>query len=541
MNKVLRLVVILAIILPSFVQAAPKTYNLSGKIVGGGGYQVVMLFPNGSSKLAAANSAGVFSFKKLKLSQLKNSSLHLVNGGRYTGPVVLGKKGSKVSISFQGKAINSASFQLGNLQLLSGYAKVKKKLAKILYTTPRVAAVDGRPVGAGEQGVVEVSSTSQLGVRSVTAYAAGGDADLDGIPNSFDADDDGDTILDTVDSDAVGEDVPYTGLFADFRRALNANVRDGLSDSEIDGAIGGENIFSLTLFISLPSGSSIDGGHVLCSDSLSYCRRNTPLAYYGGISESSSEFRDHLWSELLNSNGYPRMEFISLNGSPVIAASIQPRVGRSEFRPGDVYTTVLTNGSRESSRRTFVLAPYFVSVPAIKEYDAGFGTVQVDYDSVTPDTGSIPGTSSGDPIVLDSNGLLTLTFWAPQRAAVRSDEDNFVDQGNLNYGLVIEDTQATCAGYYSAVSSELELVDSPLGTGDSPFANQGAKLSPYRHTVGDRPVNASNTISFTVNLKDCLARAGGSPGVHRLNLRGAGESVTGGEHAAVENFYAQIP
>ncbi len=525
------------------VFAATKKYGVTGRISDASGYSIMLVQENGDTHVGSLKSSGAFSIKSLSLTQLKNASLHLIDGdGRYAGPVVLATKGSQASITFSGKTPRSSTLQLGKISLNSGYATLKKnQLDKTQYSRPRVGAVDGKPIGAGEMGLVQSTTTSGLRIQDDTESNPGADEDLDGIPNAFDADDDGDLIIDATDPDSVGQDVPYTGLFFDFRRTLNANVRAGLNDTVIDSAISGENAFSLTFFISLPPNQSdIDGGHVVCDDSLTYCRPNTPLGYYGGISESTSEFRDHPWSELLTSSGYPRMERISVSGSPAIVASIQPRVGPDEFRPGDVYQVRLTEGESVRSTRSFALAPYFVSIPALKEYNAGSGSVSVDYSSLTADSGSIPGLP-GNPIVLGSDGLLTLTFWRPQRLAIGSSESGYYDWGHLNYGVVIEQAQATCAGYYSSLSSELTEDSSALGEGNSPLAQNGADLTPLRDSPNDRAADASHTLSFTVNLKDCLSRAGQSPGVYSIDLQAAGESVTGGRSAATQVITVQIP
>jgi hypothetical protein len=206
-----------------------------------------------------------------------------------------------------------------------------------------------------------------------------------------------------------------------------------------------------------------------------------------------------------------------------------------------VYRVVLTSGTSESSSRTLALTPYFVSIPAIQNYNSGSGSTAVDYSGVTADSGSIPGVSPGDPIVLSGVGELSVTFWRPQRAAIRSDETGFYDWGNLHYGAIIEDAQATCAGFYSNVSSDLEVDPTPLGEGDSPFANAGANMYPYTDTQGDRAVDVANSLSFTVNLKDCLARANRSAGTYRVNVTAAGEELKGGNNAATQGFYVQIP
>lgn len=530
--------------MPSTLLAAPVKYTLSGKVIGGGGYSVVLLSKNGTTKGATLGNGGTFAFKKLSLSQIKGASLQLVNpDGQYAGPIVLSKKGTKVSTTLSGPPTSGASYSLGPINLKSGYAELRKAPKTGVAAKAKVPAVSGKPIGAGELGLVEATVANSNGIgATVVNTDPGADSDLDGIPTVFDADDDGDLILDGSDPDSRGLDVPYTALFFDFRRTLNAHVRSGLTEDTIDEAVSSENAFSLTFFYSLPSDSAIDGGHVVCDDSLVYCRKDTPLAYYGGISESNEEFRDHPWSELLNDDGFPRMERVTVGGSfNAIVASIQPRVGSAQFRPGDVYQVRLTSGERVISTRSLALSPYFVSIPAIKTYDAGFGPVNVDYASVSPDSGSIPGTSPGDPIVLDTNGLLTVTFWRPQRAAIRSDESGFYDWGNLNYGLILGDLQATCGGLYSAVSSELTADSTPLGDGDSPLASSGANLYPYTDTLGDRAADAANTITFTVNLKDCLSRAGGTPGTHLVNLTSAGEELTGGRTAASQNLYVQIP
>lgn len=531
--------------------AAPSSYTLSGSIPGANGYAILLVLKNGTTRSVSLKQSGAFSFKNLKLAQLKGASLQLIDSnGRYAGPIVLATKGSSASITFSGKSQSSSSLNLGRITLRSGYASVKKNQVKSsVYNVPRIPAAGGKPSGAGELGLVASSVPGSAAAGTALSSGAipladeenpGADPDNDGIPSAFDADDDGDLILDASDSDSAGTDTPYTGLNFDFRRTLNSHVRAGLSDEVIDAVIGGENVFALTFFLSLPPGSTTDGGYVECDDSLTYCRRNNPLGFYGGISESTDEFRNKPWSELLNSQGYPRMEKVLLSGFSAIVASIQPRVGRSVFRPGDVYRLNLTSGSRVVSTRSLALAPYFVSVPAMKEYDAGFGTVPVDYASVDESSGSIPGLH-GNPIVLSGTGTLTLTFWRPQRQALRSDESGYYDWGNLNYGLVFDQAQATCAGFYSGLPSDLVEDPNALGPGGTPFANQGAKLSPLRDQQLDRAANAANTFTFTVDLKSCATRAGLAAGEYSISLRAAGETVTGGESSAVQSIRVQIP
>lgn len=530
--------------LSSGVAAAPKSLNLTGKLTGGRGYGAIVVQRNGVTKSALVKRDGVFEVKGISPALLRGATLQLIDAkGRYAGPVVLGMKGSRASIAFSGKAPARGALDLGVVSLKRGYATLKRnQLASALYAKPTVKTSRGKPAGAGQLGLV-LSAAQGASIRA-TAEDPGSDPDRDGVPSAFDVDDDGDLILDTADPDARGTDIPYTGVVFDFRKTLNAHVRSGLSDSAIDAVVSGENVFGLTFFFSLSEREAeIDGGYVECADSLTYCRRNSPLAFYGGVSESTEEFRNRPWRELLTSAGYPRMERISVGGSPAIVASIQPRVGRNVFRPGDVYRVNLTQGSRVRSTRSLALAPYFVSIPALKEYDAGFGNVPVDYAAVSPESGSIPGTSQSDPIEVSPSGVLTVSFWRPQREALRSDESGYVDWGNLNYGLVLDEAQATCAGLYSLPSgSDLTEVEDALGTGGSPRAQDGAKLSPLRDGRRDRAADVSNFLTFTVDLKACVIRAGlDAHGTYNLSLRAAGEPVTGGEISAVQAIAVRLP
>jgi len=527
--------------------ASAQSLTLEGVLVRGGGYTVYLVESSGKSTSAPVSSSGKFSFTKVTKTRLKGASLQMADpNGAYAGPIALGGTGSKVSTTFSGKLASSKlkKLSLGKVTLKSGFAQLAKTTTKslgIAVSKATTKAVKGKPLGAGQLGLVSTGSTAN--VRAFVAgmaSVAGADEDLDGIPSAFDADDDGDLILDPSDPDSAGSDIPYTTMVLDFRNSLNAHVRGGLTDAAIDAVIGGENVFALATFISLPQNQSslATGGYIVCDDALAYCRRNTPVGYFSGVSESSNDFR-RPWAELLTSAGYPRMEKINSLGA--VVAAIQPRVGRSQFRPGDVFEAVVTSDTGEITRKTFTLAPYFVSVPALKSYDAGAGAVEVDYSSVSTTSGSIPGTSPSDPIVLPPSGQLTMTFWRPQRAAIRTDETGYLDWGTLNYGVGVGDVQATCAGLYTNVSSELVADTTPFGTGDSIFFNQGANPTPYRDSLGDRAASVGNTLGFTVDLKTCATRAGGNgTGTVMVSLEARGESVTGGQTTARQSFYVRF-
>jgi len=524
-----------------------QSLALDGTLVQGAGYTVYLVERSGKSTAAAVGANGKFSFKKVTRAQLKGASLQMSDAtGRYAGPIVLGGAGTKVSTTFSGKPPRSKSkkMALGKITLQAGYAQLGKSAAKMLggaISKASTKAVAGKPIGAGQLGLVSTGGTANAkSFVEGMAADAGADDDGDGIPSAFDADDDGDLILDPSDPDSAGGDIPYTSIVLDFRTSLNSHVRSGLSDAAIDAVVGGENVFGLATFISLPQEqrNQATGGYIVCDDALVYCRPNTPTAFFSGVSESSATFR-RPWAELLTPAGFPRMEKINSLGA--VVASIQPRVGRDQFRPGDVYEAVVTSDTAEITRKTFTIAPYFVSVPALRSYDTGSGEVIVDYNSVSPTSGDIPGASPSNPIVLSSSGQLAMTFWRPQRAAIRTDESGYLDWGFLNYGVGVGDIQATCAGLYTNVSGELIADTTPFGTNNSVFFNQGANPSPYRDSQGDRAASAGNTLTFTVDLKACATRAGGSgTGTTTVALEARGENVTGGQTTARQFFYVQF-
>ena len=527
--------------------AAAQSLTLDGVLASGGGYTVYLVEQSGRSVSSRVAPSGKFSFKKVTKARLKGASLQLSDAdGRYAGPIVLAGSGSKVATSFSGKLLSTKQkkLALGRISLKAGYAQLAKAATKSLGVAVAKAttkALRGKPLGAGQLGLVNTGSTANLKAFSVgAANVAGADEDGDGIPSAFDADDDGDLILDPSDPDSAGSDIPYTTMVLDFRSSLNAHVRGGLTDAAIDSAVGGENLFALLTFISLPAEQSAlaTGGYIVCDDALAYCRPNTPVGYSSGVSESSNDFRKP-WAELLTPAGYPRMEKINSLGT--VVAAIQPRVGRNQFRPGDVYEAVVTSDTGEITRKTFTVVPYFVSAPALKSYNAGAGEVTVDYNSVSPTSGSVPGAAPGDPIVLPPSGQLTMTFWRPQRAAIRSDESGYLDWGNLNYGVTVGDVQATCAGLFTNVSSELVEDTTPFGEGDSIFFNRGANGSPYRDSRGDRAAAVGNTLTLTLDVKTCATRAGGSgTGTTQVSLEARGENVTGGQTTARQSFYVQL-
>ncbi|NDC38505.1 MAG: hypothetical protein EBZ48_10690 [Proteobacteria bacterium] len=248
------LALLLTILIASSAMA--QTVTVRGTLKGASGYTLALVNKDGSSKTQKLTAAGNFSFAPMKLKSLAGTSLQLIDAnGRFFGPVVLGKKGRKVSTTLSGKSSTPGKvLQLGRLTLRAGYAIAASTLKSAVYTTPLVNAnAAGKPTGAGNLGVVRATTSNTATTQRVQISAGGAsnpgdDTDRDGILNAFDADDNGNGVLDAADPAARGTDTPYVGINFDFRRTLNAWVRDGLSNAKIDAMVSGENAFSSIFF-----------------------------------------------------------------------------------------------------------------------------------------------------------------------------------------------------------------------------------------------------------------------------------------------------
>lgn len=545
------LLILLCLYAPCSVFAAAKpaakTATISGKI--SSGKSLLLLFSDGTSQVATLKS-GKFSFTKVAIKSLKGASLQLIeSNGRYTGPVLLGVTKSKGSVTFSGKLPqNSSAIKLGTLLVDTTFAKVKNLDKKLFAKGTITLDSSGRPPGALSNGLGRVSALpKKISVQAANSSAT--DTDGDSVPNAFDPDDDGDGVLDIADPESAASTAsenPFTTLSLDFRRSINHLIRGGLSEAVIDEVISAGNNFNLIFFFPLEPGSNLTGAHVVCGSGLSYCRQGDGTALYTGVSESSDAFRNQPWINLnQNGSGFPNLELVSFAGGSfsALVAGIEPRVGGTDFRANDIYRIVFTGPSGEVSNRVLTLSPYFISVPVILNYNAGAGTTSVDYSAITPTSGSIPGVSQSDPIVLGASGIFQATIYRPQRSSASGSRATFSEMQNLNYGIVLSTSSSefTCGGLYSNLSAAFTQDSDPLGIGGAASSQSGANLFPLRDALPADSDQFSDPLSLTVDLKACLARAGGSPGVYQLALTAAGEELSGGRNRATQLFFVQIP
>jgi hypothetical protein len=513
--------------------AAPAATTISGTLKGGKGFTVNALARDGSLVSAKTGAGGRFSLALKR--GARGATLQLVRpNGTYFGPVVLAVKGRRATVGLSGR-----SAKLGTIVRRGGFATVTAAPKGAAGSQTVDTDANGRPLGAGRLGLIRKAGAraAQGGGGGRGAGPVGADTDGDGVPNPYDADDDGDLVLDSFEQVAPDQSAGlFTTLFLSLGQTVNVNA--GSTAAQADAAISGENAFALIFYF---DGGAFTGGlrsgHVDCF-ALVYCRRGDGTAVIGGVSESGPSLpRGARWATYTpDGSGYPNLEPITRGGQTLLAASVQPRVGTAQLRPGDTYNVSLATGSGEQTR-SVTLAGYFVTVPAITSWSSGGASGTVAY----PAAGA-PGDGRGNPIALGSDQL-TLTFWRPQRPAIPGAETGgYRDIGGLNYGVVARgegvSREASCAGLYTGLSPTLSEQPSR-----GVFSDDGATLFPLRDGAPDAAPSAGSTLSFTVDLGACLRRAGGGqPGsVVELTLTAAGAQRQGGQDRAAQTIAVKLP
>lgn len=467
----------------------------------------------------------------------RGATLQLVGtSGAYFGPVVLKAAGGRAYSRLAGRSVN-----LKKLQVRDGYASARRVPGRAIDKSQwAVADATGKPVGAGRLGLVAATPALRT-MQTAADETSGGDADQDGIPNPYDADDDGDLVLDSADRDSAQAGAVHTGYVLNFGDALNVNA-DGVTQEQIDAKLAGPNNFAIVFWFYRFEGPGFDGqtiqsAHVDCFG-LPYCRVDDGTAIISGLSESSPDLpRNTPWIAYSpDGSGLPNLERIVRQNDPdhpSWAMGVQPRATTAQMTPGDAFNvTFVTDGGSVTVPSS--LSGYFVTVPALASYDVGAGPQTVAY----PVPSDAPGTSQGSPAQMTSESL-TLTFWRPQRRAIAGAEDgDFIDMSHLHYGIqLFEDGQFFgCPEDYSALSDTLE-------TGWTSDDTQAVALYPLTDSSADAAPDPARTLSFTVDLGACLDRHGVSKTGRTVNLTltASSEPAQGGSDKATIGFVVRLP
>lgn len=539
LNRVpLGVVVVLALVLAAPASAPAKAKPITGKL-SKRGYTVIALASDGTAEAVLAKHG------KFKLRPpARRVTLHLrAPDATYAGPIVVRGlprgKGEKKGKSSKRKAKKGkqgvivgvrAGASLGKVKVKpgKGFALAKGVAEKSLNAKRTARAKKGVPIGAGNFGRVPVAK-----LKGPTD-----DLDLDGVPGTLDIDDDGDLILDNLDptpptpktksahaSIGPGEYVVggFSTMFTDLFRTVNANA-PGLSNAQIEAALPSFGYLTIGS-ISSPTGilqadpgtlPELDCGNP--DTGLAYCRQNASTGRKIPLTMARGTLSGDSFPSCcdLDGDGFGTLDHLTVppgDVHPTYANKLLHGATGAQVRSGDVLIERAMIGGTETE---FPGALNFVfnTTPALVSYsdDAG-NSGAPSYPGAAGAPGNqgngFPVDDGPDP---DSDVELTLTFWRPQRKPIAQEAGPWIDLGHLTYSVSTafqgpgEERPAPGPGCplssYSESDPNLSPFTSRIG---GPESNVDTWRSGLRDSANDQLANPANTLTFTLNLSECLA------------------------------------
>jgi hypothetical protein len=485
------------------------------------GYTVIALGATGRATSAQATRG---SFRLRPQAAVVTLQLRAPNG-TYAGPIVVGGSATRAIVGIR------AGARLGKIAIRShdGYARVSRPLRTGWIDARRWArAVRGRPIGAGRFGFVR-SRPSRGTVP--------GDRDVDGIPDRLDVDDNGNLVLDNFEpgggtraAACTPPCAPDVGLASIMTlridQTVNANAT-ALTVQDIDSALAG--------FGYLRIGYPHDATTELDCRGLTYCSSGG-TGKVGFTGPGAAVASGASFPECCDADGDG---FGSMDRAPFDPGSeghpgqffLAHHATTAQIGTGDVLIERATSGGIES-QFPITLQDVFATVPALVSYDDGAGNSGTVSYPVAPSTPGCPppgcppggrGTfGNGFPVAAQPNGdvVVTLTFWRPQRKPIPGEPGAWTDIGGLTYTVprilnpeLPGPQQFPGAG--TCPQSAFTTTNPNLTPSAVPFSSGGG----LKDTAPDQPASAANTISYTLNITQCLAASGvsWSPG-HEMQL-----------------------
>ena len=571
---------------------APNTgVTISGNIGSSRvGWRIYLVTPQGNVKTTKVLADGSFSFRGLAKRSVRNATLQVVDDtNRYVGPIVIAKErlGDKWCAHQQlsGESLNRVTFQKRGGSFVATTSVSSSKFTK----AASLASSNGAPVGAASGGIVKLTraqknacdgalrGSSTFGSQGIRALDGdetdlGDDTDSDGLPNAFDADDDGDKIIDATDS-STAQTTAAMNPWVSFRssnHAFNANITPSLTPEDINEALGSNpNNYVIQFFVgnrNFVEGdvdetiNSVSWVYVNCGE-LVYCGGDAPTAIdiqvHDGLSQTTP-WNEYLGGWNTESDGAPSAALdpaedfgVAPKGNALWAlnrngwsdperiywrASIFPDQGAntlSTVRPDDVFTL---NFKVNDVVKTLamMLNPHAITVPGLT---------------------TVNGSAyEGGNISIPFSGDVALRFYRPQRLAAGEevgggDNGRFVDLGGQQYGLTL---MAEGHNSWSCPSSTLSA---PIGLSEQTLAPGQAGWPLKDQTASDKASSPENgTLGFTVDIEECIRSASQQVDDSEVNwgeqfwtdniqftfnLTAAGASLTGGSNTSSLEFVFQ--
>ena len=434
-----------------------------------------------------------------------------------------------------------AGAALGDISIRSGYALAREVPEPVWKTSVdserRAQAVAGVPIGAGNFGAV-VSRPE--GVTLVD------DLDVDGVPDPLDIDDDGDLILDELDSAPVGVQgrasqgsgcgpaniycPPVSSLLnLFFAETVNANA--GSTVAQIDSALRSYGVLRFGV-----NGDGLAGHSGLveldCGDpdtGLVYCRQNGSTATASARAPGGAPFPGPPGGTVdADSDGFglldPALEPFACGSGPCPGSFFLLHGASSQqIRSGDVLVEhVTTSGdpdqcppppgvTRDACVSLSSTVQYvFATSPALVRYaDTAGNSSTVSYPVAADGLGTGTG-GNGFPVAPGPGGdiVVNLTFWRPQRRAIPDADPptaTWMDVGHLTYGMRVGGNGGFCPQSTFSENDPNLTVATP-----HVFLQGGGGFDDEKSDEASSPGDASpgRTFTFTLNLSDCFTALG---------------------------------
>ncbi len=503
--------ILLATVAFLLVLAAPGTADAAKKISGKlskGGYTVIALAKDGEAKTDRAPQ-GKFRLRP----PAKKVTLHLrAPDGTYAGPIVVGtRKHGKRAI----EGVYSGA-KLGNVEVKpsKGFAKVKLR-KKWIDKKREARAKKGVPIGAGNFGFVKSKKTKG---------GAPGDLDLDGVADQLDVDRNGNKHLDASErstgarstgarASEVGGVFP-TGSKIDARTALNgfppANANGGSTDERIAAAQAHWGKLGVAWIGIDPGSGELDCG------GLTYCSRGGTGRLFDPNIDDPDPSAHPPFPDCcdLDKDGFGSLDDGGSSCESGCAISIFHGATVDQIGTGDVLVLHSTvNGVETQSATTVGFA--FSTQPVYSRYDDGQGNSA----NISYATDPCPAEPCTVPVRADANGdvVVELSVWRPQRSRLDTEvgDGKWMDMGNLTYLAQsrLPFKQGEQPGNHGCPQGSLSESDPNLAppTPEAPLLPEGDYYSGwggFRDSSADQPQDPSNTLTFTVNLTQCIAARG---------------------------------
>lgn len=387
-----------------------------------------------------------------------------------------------------------------SVKSIKGVKNIKKKIKGYLDKTITTSInSDCSPTGNAASLGLGSANNSSLFIQE----EEDGDLDGDGLADEFDVDDDGDSVLDPYDSDSVPTENGFsifTNLKVGIEKTINRNAVPSLTDDQINQIIANTQSMAIEVQTENSSGKTAE----LNCGSLTYCSTGGTGAPSSNPGQSFPEDFD------TDADGFGTMTKGGTGDFQMITGATGDEIGS-----GDTLIQTITDDTTSEVEETYItsLAFAFTSTPAIQSMilndgDASETTYTPSYPIPNGGTGTIQ-----DPFLVqaDIGGdvNLTITAYRPQRNGITgAGEAEIMEVGNSLIVIDIPNGPSSGGGATSGpggcpITSYSET-DTDLSISGDTFVDAQGDFDGATETDGD----ANKTVTFTVNITDCLAKNG---------------------------------